>query len=252
MCPVGQETNDFRAAIRAGAEAITGIVIDQRTIDVSMGEMERAIGRVSNLTEKGRQLASLEIESSGGPRPFAMEGLDERLIANVRDGVVMTPDYIVRAATTRGFDYRIDPELGVTSGELTRRVRVKDPEGALRTPASPYQELWPFDGQLSRPVMALAGTGDLQVPVYQQRIFRQAVTKAGQSDMLVQRLMRIPGHCDFSEQEQSQAFDDLVAWVRTGKRPEGDDVMGDLRDAGRKFTNPLRPGDPGTLSVGRP
>ena len=56
-------------------------------------------------------------------------------------------------------------------------------------------------------------------------------------------------HCQFSEQEQVQAFDDLVTWVRTAKRPDGDDVMADLRDAGRRFTNPLRPGDPGTLRI---
>jgi hypothetical protein len=45
------------------------------------------------------------------------------------------------------------------------------------------------------------------------------------------------------------AFDDLVAWVRTGKRPDGDDVMADFRDAGRRFTKPLREGDPGQLTV---
>jgi hypothetical protein len=32
-------------------------------------------------------------------------------------------------------------------------------------------------------------------------------------------------------------------------KPEGDDVLGDLTNAGMKFTNPLRPGDPGTLRV---
>jgi len=45
----------------------------------------------------------------------------------------------------------------------------------------------------------------------------------------------------------AKAFDDVVKWVREGARPQGDDVMGDLRDAGRRFTNPLRPGDPGGL-----
>lgn len=251
MCPVGQETNDWRAAISAAAEAITGVRIDAANIDASMARVEQAVGRIGNLTDKGRQLASLTIESSGGPRPFAVEGLASRLVANVRDGASMTPDYIVRAATTRGFEYRLDSAFGLTAAELTARVRVKEPEGNLRSSAGGYQELWPFDGHLSRPVMTLAGTGDLQVPVYQQRALRQAAEKAGRGDMLVQRLMRIPAHCQFSEQEERQAFDDLVAWVRTGSRPQGDDVMGDLRDAGRQFTNPLRPGDPGAVRVVR-
>jgi fermentation-respiration switch protein FrsA (DUF1100 family) len=162
----------------------------------------------------------------------------------------MTPDHVIRAADTREFDYRIDPSLGLSAADLMTTVRRKTPDGALRTPSGPFPELLPFDGQLTKPVMAIAGTGDLQVPVYQQRAFRQAVIKAGRSDLLVQRLMRIPGHCQFSQQEQAQAFDDLVSWVRTGVRPEGDDVMADLRDAGRRFTNPLRPGDPGGVAVG--
>jgi hypothetical protein len=45
------------------------------------------------------------------------------------------------------------------------------------------------------------------------------------------------------------AFDALVRWARKGVKPDGDDVLGDLRKAGMKFTNPIRPGDPGTLRV---
>jgi hypothetical protein len=56
-------------------------------------------------------------------------------------------------------------------------------------------------------------------------------------------------HCNFSAPEQADAFDALVAWARSGKHPEGDDVLGDLTNAGMKFTNPLRPGDPGVIRV---
>lgn len=58
--------------------------------------------------------------------------------------------------------------------------------------------------------------------------------------------MRIAGHCGFSPQEQIRAFDDLTKWVEDGVKPEGDAVMSDLTNAGLKFTDPLRPGDPGT------
>ena len=49
-----------------------------------------------------------------------------------------------------------------------------------------------------------------------------------------------------------RAFDDLVKWVRDGVKPEGDEVEGDLSRAGIKFTQPLRPDDPGGLRVGAP
>jgi hypothetical protein len=92
--------------------------------------------------------------------------------------------------------------------------------------------------------MTLHGTGDLFVPISVERSLRQAVDSAGKSALLVQRIMRIPGHCSFSRSEQTRAFDDLVKWVRDGTRPDGDDVLGDLSNAGLKFTDPLRPGDP--------
>jgi hypothetical protein len=38
--------------------------------------------------------------------------------------------------------------------------------------------------------------------------------------------------------------------VRQGVRPDGDEVDGDLSNAGLKFTTPLRPNDPGGLRIG--
>ena len=45
---------------------------------------------------------------------------------------------------------------------------------------------------------------------------------------------------------------DNVKWVRQGTKPEGDNILGDLTDAGRKFTSPLRPNDPGTVRIPKP
>ncbi len=38
-----------------------------------------------------------------------------------------------------------------------------------------------------------------------------------------------------------KAFDDLTAWVHKGTKPAGDEVCGDLSNAGMTFTDPLRP-----------
>ena len=100
--------------------------------------------------------------------------------------------------------------------------------------------------------MTMHGTGDLFVPIHLQQTLNRAVHAAGKQNLLVQRVYRIAGHCGFSVPEQAKAFDDLVKWVRDGAKPEGDNVMGDLSDAGRKFTNPLRPNDPGTIRVPTP
>ena len=62
----------------------------------------------------------------------------------------------------------------------------------------------------------------------------------------MQRIIRDGGHCKFSAEEMTAAWNDLRAWVTDKQKPKGDDVLGDLSDAGRQFTNPIRPGDPGT------
>ncbi len=247
QCPAGQETNDVRVAIVAAAELITRIHPTEATIQHDLTRMQQILGRSPDYTEKGRQLASIQIEMTGGPRPFAMEGLVSRFLDNIRFGVTNTPDAIVRGATNLQTRYRIADGLGLTSAELNLRVRRKPAEAGLRSRGGPFRETAPFDGQLTRPLLTIQGTGDLQVPVSQQQAFKRAAIRAGTEDFLVQRLMRIPGHCQFSDAEQIRAFDDLVTWVRTGLRPDGDEVFGNLTNAGLKFTDPKRPGDPGIL-----
>jgi hypothetical protein len=45
-----------------------------------------------------------------------------------------------------------------------------------------------------------------------------------------------------------RAFDDLVSWVERGEKPAGEDLLGDLTNAGRPFTLPLAEDDPGGLA----
>ena len=42
--------------------------------------MTEILGKPPDYTDKGRQLASVEIQISGGPRPFAVEGLASRFL----------------------------------------------------------------------------------------------------------------------------------------------------------------------------
>jgi hypothetical protein len=153
------------------------------------------------------------------------------------------------SSRTRGnanWKYSIAPGLGVTAAQLDAGVRR----------ISPVKELWqvfpetrPLSGMIERPLMTLHTTGDMVVPILNAQVLQQAVNAAGRSDLLVQRIIRAPGHCNFSGPEQVQAFADLALWVKTGVRPDGDNVLGDLSDAGRKFTNPLRAGDPGGIQA---
>jgi pimeloyl-ACP methyl ester carboxylesterase len=252
MCPAGPELFDFFGAVSAAAEVVTGVQFSRDTVQADVAKMSELLGKPPEYTDKGRQLASVEIEISGGPRPFAMEGLASRFLANMSTSPtalvgIETP--VNRALTNSHVTYAIAPGLGLTANDLNARVRRKPADPEMRNPNGPYEEVVPFDGKIERPTLTMHGTGDLFVPVFLEQKLKHAVVQAGNQRLLVQRLYRIGAHCQFSQPEQIRAFDDLVKWVRDGARPDGDDVDGDLSDAGRKFTTPLRDNDPGQREV---
>jgi pimeloyl-ACP methyl ester carboxylesterase len=254
MCPAGPELFDFFAATAAAAETITGVPLTLDSLPDDIAKMTAALGRPPEYTDKGRQLASVEIDISGGPRPFAVEGLASggRFAGNITSGAAAiaggtTPQN--RAVQTTHIRYVIDSGLGLTADSLNQRVRRKTGDAVYRSENTPYEEVAPFDGKIERPLITLHGTGDLFVPIFLEQTLKHAVAKAGKQTLLTQRIVRVAGHCGFSQPEQISAFDDLVKWVRQGSKPAGDEVDGDLTNAGMTFTEPLRPNDPGGVKI---
>ncbi len=250
MCPAGPGLFDYFAAVGGAAEVITGVTFTEDGMRDELSQMQAALGDPPDYTARGRQLASVEIQISGGTRPFAMEGLQSRFFGNISGAALAgstTPSN--RAVDTTGVAYAVGDGLGITAATLNAKARRATADPAVRNPNGPYEEIVPFDGQIARPLITMHGTGDLFVPIFLERTLKDAVHAAGHDDLLVQRIYRIAGHCQFSDAEMTQSFDDLVAWVTAGSRPAGDDVSADLRDAGRQFTTPLREGDPGTTHV---
>ena len=252
MCPAGPELFDFFAATAGAAEVITGVQAKLDTMQADVAKMNEMLGKAPDYTEKGRQLASVEIQISGGPRPFAMEGLASggRFAGNISPAALAgskTPSN--RAVMTTQFKYAIDPGLGITADALNTGARRKALDAEIRDPKGPYDELVPFDGKLERPTLTMHGTGDLFVPIFLEQSLKRAVGAAGKESLLTQRVYRIAGHCGFSQPEMIKSFDDLTAWVHKGTRPAGDEVNGDLSNAGMTFTDPLRPNDPGGIRV---
>ena len=252
MCPAGPELFDFFAATAGAAEVITGVQAKLETMPADVAKMTELLGKPPDYTAKGRQLASVEIQISGGPRPFAMEGLASggRFAGNINPGAIAgstTPSN--RAVMTTQITYGIDEGLGLSADALNKNARRKALDAEVRNPMGPYDELVPFDGKLERPTLTMHGTGDLFVPIFLEQSLKGAVVAAGRESLLAQRIYRIAGHCGFSQPEMIKSFDDLTAWVHTGTRPAGDEVYGDLSNAGMTFTNPLRPNDPGGIRV---
>jgi pimeloyl-ACP methyl ester carboxylesterase len=249
LCASGPGEMDFLASVAAASELISGVTVTPATRAKDVERLTAILGKPPAYTEKGRQLASVQVQISGGPRPFALDGLASRFLDNASAVAGRGDDVWNRVASNTDVKYQIDEGLGLSDAAINSSVRRKAADAEIRSVHGPYEEAIPFDGEIARPVLTLHGSGDLYVPISLEQSLRRAVDSAGKSSWLVQRIIRSPGHCNFSASEQADAFDALVAWARSGKHPEGDDVLGDLTDAGMKFTNPLRPGDPGAVRV---
>jgi len=105
-----------------------------------------------------------------------------------------------------------------------------------------------LSGNISVPVMTIETTGELTVPLSAGQDYANRVEKAGRSGLLVQRAYREIDHCGFNADEVGEAFDDLVKWVDTGTKPEGDDIR-DVKlvaspSFGCKFTRGGHKNDP--------
>ncbi len=75
-------------------------------------------------------------------------------------------------------------------------------------------------GKLVRPMLELHDTGDPLVPASTAFEYALIAQRAGHGDNFVQQYVNREGHCAFTPDEIGHAFDELVDWVRNGKRPE--------------------------------
>lgn len=201
------------------------------------------------LTQQGRAFESVIEHLTGGARPFRHEGLLDRFAG---DFTVTFDDLgrrtlALRAATNAGQQYQIASGFGVTDQQLNSGVHREPADPAARDPQA-HPAFAPLTGRITVPLLTLHTTGDAFVPFSMEQDYRRIVDAAGNGDLLVQRAIRRPDHCEFSDVEREQAWDGLVGWVEGGVKPQGDDVLSpDLSQIGLQWTKPLLPGDPGGL-----
>ena len=74
-------------------------------------------------------------------------------------------------------------------------------------------------GQLLKPMLALHDSGDPLVVASTAFNYALLAQRAGHGDHFVQQYVNAEGHCVFTPAQVGRAFDELVAWTRTGRRP---------------------------------
>jgi len=247
---------DYLMAYTAAAELISGVPIldapDRQTFGPLLEGLVRALGLPGSYTARGRQFDSvvkylMGADRAGNDLPLRLQGLAARYLPNIMHrpkDVENDPNPGLRAASTAHIKYRIDPGLGLTEEELNARVRRIHPVKDARSPtANPvYAER---TGRLTVPLLTLHETGDAWVPLSLEQSYRRRTIAAGTDNLLVQRVIRDPSHCGIDGRTREQAFDDLVAWIERGVRPQGEDVLApDLSRIGLTWTPILHLEDP--------
>jgi len=248
---------DYLFAYTAAAELISGVPLldspDEEAFARALNErVVPALGMPGSYTARGRQFDSvvkylMGADQAGNDLPLRAQGLPRRYLPNM---VYRHPDVEQeskpggRAASTVQVRYRIDPGLGLGEDELNARVRRLRPAKDARSPSTHpvYAER---TGKLTVPLITLHETGDAWVPLSLEQSYRRRTIAAGTGHLLVQRVIRAPSHCGFDGETREQAFDDLVAWIERGVRPQGEDVLArDLSRLGLTWTPILHPEDP--------
>ncbi|HEY3187982.1 MAG TPA: hypothetical protein VGJ70_10930, partial [Solirubrobacteraceae bacterium] len=179
------------------------------------------------------------IDLTGGPREFDREGFHCEEETDWRRAELLMS---TRLAPNRETRYRLGPVSDVTSEAFNRGVlRLRTNDELLRGFLAGNETT----GNVRMPLLTLHSTGDGQVPIEQARILRRRVAAAGRSRLLVQRVIRDPGHCGFTGPEWQAGLEALVAWVEHGVRPKGSNVITrDLRRVRRTFELSPRAGMP--------
>ncbi len=75
------------------------------------------------------------------------------------------------------------------------------------------------NGHLGRPMLALHTVYDPIVQIPQLASYDRVVQAAGAEENFVQQIVDREGHCNFTQNQIGDAFDEMVHWAHGGKRP---------------------------------
>jgi pimeloyl-ACP methyl ester carboxylesterase len=218
---------DFFLDYNELAQAISGVQspypygVDY--LPVVVPKIKAALGAPGSA--KYQTLANAIEQRTGGTRPgfgFAFPTWVDFLFSLGQPNPGVVPAF---PATNEETVYQLDgdPAISATEAALNESIRrvsrfdFATPDGKVPVPE--------IEGELHMPVLTMHTIDDLFVPFSMEQIYARRAASEGKSDLLVQRAIRDIGHCSFSEAEFNTGFEDLAAWVHTGVKAAGDDIL---------------------------
>jgi pimeloyl-ACP methyl ester carboxylesterase len=238
MCGVMGDTElfDYFAAYQIAAQTLAGYANHPTSDFATIAAAVRSALFVSFSTvptADGLKLVQVVKHLTGGERPVFVQGFGNTGLQNVVWGTFGS-DGTVNGILTRNtldthrFTYQFDNDPELSSDEAIFNSMVQrltaDPN-ANRLRVDGLRWIPKVNGDFKVPVVSLHTLGDLYVPFSMQQIYRERVEQHGNGKWLVQRAIRAPSHCDFTVQEQVEAFDAMTGWAEQRIKPAGDDVL---------------------------
>ena len=173
------------------------------------------------ISEAGERLKSVAMHLTGGERPIFEEGFRN---STWQGAVIGTggADGTVTGILARSIYDNTERDY---SDELLNQeiTRIPADDGVNPTRDDGVRWLPLVQGEFDVPVLTMHTLGDFYVPFVHQQLYRERAIEHENADLLVQRAIRAPGHCDFSGAEIATAVGDFLAWVNEGDKPAGDD-----------------------------
>ena len=135
-------------------------------------------------------------------------------------GVDYTAAYRTRGAAERQAVEALYREAGLSLETDLRALDAAPRVPAESGPVAFVRRLYPFDGNITIPVMTTSNTGDPYVWTAIDSAYAAAVRNAGKSDLLRMTYVHSAGHCGFSQAERIASFQVLLERLDTGRWPE--------------------------------
>jgi len=250
MCGVVGDTELFNefAAMQVAAQALAGVPAypTDKWIDIQ-ALVTSTLFSTFNTTPAfptpsivatpgpGTKYVSVLQNITGGPRPMFAQGLAYgQSFPSAYGTFVADPTTPVGSVSgilnknvldTTGFTYTIDGDAASSTALNASAQKITPAADANRLRTDGLRWIPKVNGEFKIPVVSIHTLGDLFVPFSMEQVYQQRVAAKGNSAFLVQRAIRGISHCDFTNAEQVQAFDDMVKWEAGGAKPAGDDVV---------------------------
>ncbi len=75
-------------------------------------------------------------------------------------------------------------------------------------------------GELHDPVLALHTAYDEILPVSNYEYYDQLTQLNYTNDLYAQQYVLSEGHCEFSNEDIEKSFNELIIWIKEGRRPQ--------------------------------